>query len=584
MIKFFLTIIFIIFSSVASAQVTQADRDEAAREQQRVIEQQQRINQQLMDRLKQEDAKRKKPSMELPKQDNEKRNVKGNCFNIKEVNLEGASKISSDKQKKLTEEFIGQCLDFAGINEIIRKITNYYFEHGYIATKVLLPEQNIKSGKLKLTVIEGVVNEIILNENNFRDKTQVLTAFPYLKGKVFNLRDFEQGMDQINRLSSNNATMEIVPGEKIGTVNVVIKNISKGKSRVSLGYNNFGQESTGEGQGSIGFEQDNLLGINDLIVFNASKDVHPHSGEKLSENVSGSIFLPYGYYTVSGSMRRSKYLSRIHGVNQDFTTNGVSTQNDINIDRVVFRDQNSKLSFGTGMTFKDQENYLENAFLSASSQNLSIINVRANYTLTAMSALWMTEVGYSHGIDIFGASKDASGIFYDTPRAQFDRVTASLAVYKPFEVKGNYFNYNFSLNGQYSNDHLYSSEQIGVGGFYSIRGFKEDNLFGDSGVYARNEISYELPQFIQDPIYNEFMGSLKPYAAFDYGYARQRGGRDAAGGRGEGYMSGYAIGLRNNSEKLDFDLSYSKSIVHPYFIDDNGHQFYATVTYKFKWW
>jgi len=44
---------------------------------------------------------------------------------------------------------------------------------------------------------------------SFRLKSQTFFAFPFLKGKEFNLRDFEQGLDQLNRLQSNNATLDI---------------------------------------------------------------------------------------------------------------------------------------------------------------------------------------------------------------------------------------------------------------------------------------------------------------------------------------------------------------------------------------
>ncbi len=40
------------------------------------------------------------------------------------------------------------------------------------------------------------------------------TAIIGAEGKPLNLRDLEQALDQINKLQSNNATMNIYPGRK----------------------------------------------------------------------------------------------------------------------------------------------------------------------------------------------------------------------------------------------------------------------------------------------------------------------------------------------------------------------------------
>lgn len=56
---------------------------------------------------------------------------------------------------------------------------------------------------------------------------QFLTIFPGVKGSVLQLRDIEQGLDQLNRLPSNNATMRIEPGAEAGSSRVLINNVQK---------------------------------------------------------------------------------------------------------------------------------------------------------------------------------------------------------------------------------------------------------------------------------------------------------------------------------------------------------------------
>ena len=66
-----------------------------------------------------------------------------------------------------------------------------------------------------------------------------------LSGKIFNLRDLEQGLDNINRLPSRDATMEIIPKEEAGLSDVLV-NVDKKKCwNGSLSFGNTGGTSTG---------------------------------------------------------------------------------------------------------------------------------------------------------------------------------------------------------------------------------------------------------------------------------------------------------------------------------------------------
>ncbi|MCT6838707.1 MAG: hypothetical protein M3036_13765, partial [Bifidobacteriales bacterium] len=47
-------------------------------------------------------------------------------------------------------------------------------------------------------------------------------AFPGLKGHILNLRDLEEGVEQMNRLPHFGAQMKISPGTKPGTSRVTV--------------------------------------------------------------------------------------------------------------------------------------------------------------------------------------------------------------------------------------------------------------------------------------------------------------------------------------------------------------------------
>ncbi|MEE7526200.1 ShlB/FhaC/HecB family hemolysin secretion/activation protein, partial [Enterobacter roggenkampii] len=88
-------------------------------------------------------------------------------------------------------------------------------------------------------------------------------AFPGRVGGILNLRDIEQGMEQINRLRTDPVQIEILPGTQAGysIVNLTAKPEFPLSASVSL--DNSGQKSTGEDQLSGVLTANNMLGLAD---------------------------------------------------------------------------------------------------------------------------------------------------------------------------------------------------------------------------------------------------------------------------------------------------------------------------------
>ena len=114
----------------------------------------------------------------------------------------------------------------------------------------------------------GKINNIF----NFRRLTQKFFAFPDLvKNQAINLRDIEQGIDQINRLSSHNAKISLDPSEKSGYSNVKIENKVNHQAIISLAVDNSGQKHTGKIKHKASLNYDNFLGANDSFYLNYSE-------------------------------------------------------------------------------------------------------------------------------------------------------------------------------------------------------------------------------------------------------------------------------------------------------------------------
>jgi hemolysin activation/secretion protein len=89
----------------------------------------------------------------------------------------------------------------------------------------------LKSGTLKLAIVPGYIRHVTLTKES-DDYIQLYSAFPAHEGNLLDLRDIEQGLENLQRLPTVEASMEILPGEKPGESDVVIT-VSRARCGVS---------------------------------------------------------------------------------------------------------------------------------------------------------------------------------------------------------------------------------------------------------------------------------------------------------------------------------------------------------------
>ena len=223
----------------------------------------------------------------------------GSCVKIGNVEVGGVKQLSGDDIDKIVAPYRNSCIGVGQINTLLRDLTHLYLDNGYITARVYVPAQDIAGTKaLKLVAVEGQLSDIYLDGKPAPGSGMLATAFPGMKGEVANLRDIEQGLDQINRLSSNNAKTAMLPGKGDGTSILNVENTPGHPWHLSAGNSNLGQEQTGYSKSSTSFGYDNLFDLNDQWSFSYDRtgpDYPWHGdGQGRSNSYSANTSIPYG--------------------------------------------------------------------------------------------------------------------------------------------------------------------------------------------------------------------------------------------------------------------------------------------------
>ncbi|KAB7624168.1 ShlB/FhaC/HecB family hemolysin secretion/activation protein [Alkalilimnicola sp. S0819] len=543
------------WAGAAAQTPSQADLDAAAREAEAAqrdlrIRQQEQRRQDLQSAQPPTRLKAPEPEPVTPRE--------GPCRDIASLQVEGVTLLEAPTVAQITARYAGRCLGVTEIEKLLSEFTLAYIEQGYVGARVYLPQQDLSTGVLRVQVIEGRVQGLQV-EDGEQGSISLGNVAPGMVGEPLNLRDLEQTLDQINRLASNNASFDIRPGEAPGDSVVVLNNAPSRAWRVLASYDNHGSESTGRKQAGLTVMVDNPLGFNDFISLTHRRAAPYESGETASHSTSLSYVLPYGYSTYNLSLSHSEYASTFlapSGV--PLHSHGNSGAVTLGSDRVVYRDGRNLLRLRAGLTVKESKNYLEDILLEVSSRRLSILDLDADFSRPVAGGLFSLQLGFSHGLSSFSPLKDAENLPDWAPRAQFSKFRYGFAYTRPFSLGGQNFSWSSSLVGQKSDDVLYGSEQISIGGIYSVRGFTANSLSGDDGFYLRNELSHTRPYAIP----NGPAGYLRPYLALDTGQVRNR-----VDGVPEGSLTGAAVGLGIGLGPVTLDVFHARPVSHPGYME-----------------
>lgn len=464
------------------------------------VEHQLRLQQERLDefrRQQQEKQRQHTSAGQLQFPPGEQRSGAGqkHCFPIYSLELKGdGGLLPKQRLDEASRDFFGYCVGVEQINQLIERLTRYYFAKGYVTTRVYLPQQDLGSAILRLEVVPGSIESVQFVPEEENRHLSLVMAVPLAEGEHFNLRALEQGLDQLNRLSSNNARVELMPGDIPGASRVLISNQPARRYRASLGYDNSGDKSTGELQRNLLLEWDSPLTLNDYIYLYYQGGVKDSVDGMGSESASLHYSIPYRYWTYSLDISRFEYLSTVQGFLTSFESSGISESTRMSADRLAYRDQQNKVNVKLGLSRRKNRNFIEDVLLETSSRTLSSGTLGVSWQRYGQGGdTVFADLTYHRGLKVFGALEDESGLAGEEPRAQFEKYRLNLNYRTALAALGHNWYWRSSLRGQYSDDRLYSSEQFTIGTGGSVRGYKSLGLSGDSGAVTAQELGTYIP-------------------------------------------------------------------------------------------
>jgi hemolysin activation/secretion protein len=439
---------------------------------------------------------------------------------VKEFVFVGNTVLSKEVLNQATANFRGKPISFTQLLQAASQVTNVYIQEGYITSGAYIPTQQLDSGVVTIQIVEGSVAniEVEVVEGNLspdyvKDRLELATNEP------LNIRKLQEALQilQYNPLIKS-LQAELLAGTEPGTNILKVNLVEADTFTLTPSINNSRNPSVGTFERRIQLTEANLFGRGDEINLAYS-------------NTDGSDRFDFDYTIPVNALNGTV------GIFSSFSNNEIVEppfdELDIQIDSQEFGLTLSQPIFQRATPELTQEFILS---LTAGRRNSDSRLLGVNFPVstganeegeTRISALrfsqeWLQRTRqsvfnarsqFSLGVNLFDATVND-----DEPDSRFFAWRGQLIYNRLLGSENNEQIVNPSLllrsDVQLSTTSLVPIEQLGLGGQASVRGYRQDALLSDNGIFLSAEVRLPIMQF------PEVQGSLQvaPFVDFATGW------------------------------------------------------------------
>lgn len=442
----------------------------------------------------------------------------------------------------------GRCLGSRGINIVMARIQNAIVARGYVTTRVLAEAQDLTTGTLTLTVIPGRIHRIRFADDS-DERANAANVLPAQPGDLLNLRDIEQALENMKRVPTAEADIQIVPAEALGESDLVITWKQAFPLRLTLSANDGGSDSTGRYQGSATISGDHLLTLNDLFYVSFNHDLGGgDAGKRGTRGHTVHYSLPWGYWLFSATASTNRYHQSVAGASQSYLYSGESENHELKLSRLLHRNAASKTTASLRAYLNKSKNFIDDTEVEVQRRRMAGWEAALTHHAFIGRATLDLGLAYRHGTGAFAALRAPEEAFDEgTARPRIVTTDSSLAL--PFALAGQALRYDATWRAQWNRTPLVPQDRFSIGGRYTVRGFDgESVLMAERGWLLRNDLSLALGASGQEV-----------YLGLDHGEVDGPSADLLIGRR----LTGAVIGLRGSYKQLSYDIFAGQPVRKP---------------------
>ena len=413
-------------------------------------------------------------------------------FDLAEFAVEGNTVLPAIEIERAVYPWLGPDKTLADIEKARAALEAIYQESGYLSVSVVVPEQSIVEGVVRLQVVEGQVERLKVSGNRYSSRSELRADVPELApGAVPHFPTMQAELAQAGRSPDRRVTPLLRPGGRPGTMEVELAVEDELPLHGNIEVNNRQSPDTSKQRLEAGIRYDNLFQSQHSFGLN-----YVVSPQKVDE-----VNVLAGFYSAPVGIGRTASLFIQHSNSNiasaaDTTVLGKGTTggaryswtlpNPVGVSGFFH-------SLSAGMDYKDLR---ETQNILGADQKVTPLRyapLMAQYTASRQgdSGEFTANLGLAVNLNMAAHRINCQGVDLD----QFECRRAG--AHPGFSVVRGDVSYSHRMLGwealarldfQASAQALVSAEQLLAGGMDSVRGYFEGETAGDAGWRLRTEV------------------------------------------------------------------------------------------------
>lgn len=407
-------------------------------------------------------------------------------FTLTAVDIEGATAYPPAELENHYRALIGKTITVADLFGVAAAIENRYRSAGYVTTRAIVPQQQIDSGRVRIVIVEGFIGEIRYAGDIGPARAQVDALLRALRNtKPVNIADIERRLLLANDLQGIQVRGTLEPSATERGASTLIVEAERKAADLGLTVDNRNSPYNGRNEALLNASL-NSFGPNADTLSLGAKTAFPYRREYMWELGYQGHFGGDGFAAgASALLANSQPTEELAPLDPDsHVYSGVLTAS---YPLIRSRLQNLKIDGSFEYNNLDTDIVGE----KYSRDRLRVLRIGLNYDRTDDSGINAARIALSQGFDIFGASqRDSEFLSRPEGRSDFTKLNVQLARVQPLPAD---FSVALSASGQWTNQSLLASEQIGLGGPDFGRAYDTSEVSGDKGIDGLVELRYAPP-------------------------------------------------------------------------------------------
>ncbi len=464
------------------------------------------------------------------------------------------------------QTYIGKPVSLASLDQMVKDVIVAYREGDRPVVDVLIPEQDITSGVVQLVVIESELARIRVEGVDAETEEYIRSQMRVKKGEVIRASEVLRDLSWVNRSPYRKVDMVYAPGYEFGTTDIILKSYQNRANWFYMSYEDSGVDYLSEERITYGFNFGDLLGPDRSLSYQYTSDFAMDNVR--ANSLVYSQTLPWRHwFTVLASYVDIESELIPPGIISEGDNMQISGRYNIPLDGTANRQR--QMDFG--FDWKSNGNNLEFGNIPIGGPRVEIFQFSLGYNETIQHQRGVTQFDIrgvfspgdfnNHNSDAtFGANAVGSSAeyFYYIGSIEHQR-----RLHEDWSLR-------VKVQGQGANGPLQASEQLGAGGYDTVRGFDQRAVRGDHGFWGTVELY--TPELSLGRIldWENETDSLRFLAFFD---AAHLGFEDPTVVPSSTQIGSVGVGMRwNYSDWFKFRLDYGFPVMskNTLGIDDSG--------------